>query len=38
VNQVVADPVGTGKGLGLVLLGLPVYHLRTRTTSSKAAA
>ncbi|HEY9518568.1 MAG TPA: amino acid permease [Gemmatimonadales bacterium] len=38
VNQVVADPASTLKGLGLVLLGLPVYYLRTRTTSSKAAA
>jgi APA family basic amino acid/polyamine antiporter len=38
VNQVLADPASTLKGLGLVLLGLPVYYLRTRTTSSKAAA
>jgi APA family basic amino acid/polyamine antiporter len=38
VNQVVADPSSTLKGLGLVLLGLPVYYLRARTTSSKAAA
>jgi hypothetical protein len=38
LNQVVADPASTLTGLGLVLLGLPVYYLRTRKTSSKAAA
>lgn len=29
-NQVYADPASTLKGLGLVLLGLPVYFLRAR--------
>jgi basic amino acid/polyamine antiporter, APA family len=30
INQVVSDPVSTGKGLGLVLLGLPVYYFWAR--------
>jgi APA family basic amino acid/polyamine antiporter len=30
VNQVLLDPTATALGLGLVLLGLPVYHLWAR--------
>jgi APA family basic amino acid/polyamine antiporter len=32
VNQMLAEPVRTLQGLGLVLLGLPVFFLRTRPT------
>jgi amino acid transporter len=31
LNEVVADPAETLKGLGLVLAGLPVYYLWVRT-------
>jgi len=31
VSQVVADPVNTALGLGLVLVGLPVYFIAVRT-------
>ena len=34
VNQVVADPTRTLKGLGLVLLGLPIYFLTARKSLS----
>jgi APA family basic amino acid/polyamine antiporter len=37
-NQVYADPASTLKGLGLVLLGLPVYLILARTRLSRKAA
>jgi APA family basic amino acid/polyamine antiporter len=35
INQIVIDPVSSGIGLGLVLVGLPVHSLWTRRTGTK---
>lgn len=37
-NQVYSDPVSTMKGLGLVLLGLPIYYFRARKGLAAKAA
>jgi len=38
INQIWADPAGSAVGLGLLLLGLPVYFVWSHQHSAKKAA